>query len=122
MCTNSNCLHRFLLCHEYDPSNLHLDVHHAYFGCFYTIQNRSNFQMGASTLNMNDMLYPNMYQNNPCSKQGGLCILETFLFTLIPEGLSPFFSKNTPNLPFLAQEAQIKLFSLFCTFNCGILH
>jgi hypothetical protein len=33
-----------------------------------------------------------------------------------------FFSKNAPNLPFLAQEAQMKFFSSFCTFNCRILH
>jgi hypothetical protein len=33
-----------------------------------------------------------------------------------------FFSKNAPNLPFLAQEAQMKFFSFFYTFNCRILH
>jgi hypothetical protein len=33
-----------------------------------------------------------------------------------------FFSKNAPNLPFLAQEAQMKFFSLFFTFNCRILY
>jgi hypothetical protein len=38
------------------------------------------------------------------------CILHNFL---IPKGPRPFFSKNTPNLPFLAQEAQMNFFSLF---------
>jgi hypothetical protein len=45
-----------------------------------------------------------------------------FLFTLTPEGPRVFFSKNAPNLPFLAQEAQMNFFSLFCTFNHRILH
>jgi hypothetical protein len=38
-------------------------------------------------------------------------------FYLTPEGPRPFFSKNTPNLPFIAQEAQMKFFVHFCTFN-----
>jgi hypothetical protein len=48
---------------------------------------------------------------------------------LTPKEPRPFFVKNqghfsqkdTPNLPFLAQEAQMNFFSLFCTFNCRIL-
>jgi hypothetical protein len=40
---------------------------------------------------------------------------------LNPKGPSPFFLKNTPNLPFLAQEAQMKFILLFCTFNYRIL-
>jgi hypothetical protein len=36
---------------------------------------------------------------------------------LIPKGPRPFFSKNTSNLPFLAQEAQMKILKLCCTFN-----
>jgi hypothetical protein len=32
---------------------------------------------------------------------------------LIPKGQRPFFSKNTSNLPFLAQEAQTILFYFF---------
>jgi hypothetical protein len=32
-----------------------------------------------------------------------------------------FFLKNVPNLPFLAQEAQMNFFSFFRTFNCMIL-
>jgi hypothetical protein len=32
-----------------------------------------------------------------------------------------FFSKNAPNLPFLAQEAQMNFFPLFGTFNRRIL-
>jgi hypothetical protein len=32
-----------------------------------------------------------------------------------------FFSKDAPNLPFLAQEAQMRFFSLFCTSNRRIL-
>jgi hypothetical protein len=32
---------------------------------------------------------------------------------LIPRGPWPFFLKNTPNLPFLAQEAQMKFFLNF---------
>jgi hypothetical protein len=40
---------------------------------------------------------------------------------LIPKGLRPFFSKNTPNLPFQAQEAQMIFILFFCTFNCKIL-
>jgi hypothetical protein len=42
-------------------------------------------------------------------------------YLLIPKGLGVFFSKNSPNLPFLAQEAKMNFFSLFCTFNCRIL-
>jgi hypothetical protein len=41
---------------------------------------------------------------------------------LTPKGPRVFFSKNAPNLPFLAQEAQMNFFSLFCTFNHRILH
>jgi hypothetical protein len=40
---------------------------------------------------------------------------------LTPKGPRPFFSKNTPNLPFLAQEAQMKYFLLFFTFSYRIL-
>jgi hypothetical protein len=40
--------------------------------------------------------------------------------TLKAQGV--FLSKNAPNLPFLAQEAQTILFSLFCTFNRRILY
>ena len=47
-----------------------------------------------------------------------LTLIDLFL---IPKGLSPFFSKNTPNLPFLAQEVQMNFFLLFCTFNHRIL-
>jgi hypothetical protein len=36
--------------------------------------------------------------------------------------LTPFFSKNTPKLPFLVEEAQMNFyFYFFCTFNCRIL-
>jgi hypothetical protein len=38
-------------------------------------------------------------------------------YGLTPKGPSPFFSKSTPNLPFLAQEVQMNFFSLFFTFN-----
>jgi hypothetical protein len=34
------------------------------------------------------------------------------LLQLIPKGPKVLFSKNAPNLPFLAQEAQMKFFSL----------
>jgi hypothetical protein len=35
---------------------------------------------------------------------------------LIPKGLRPFLSKNTPNRPFLAQEAQKKSYFIFLHF------
>jgi hypothetical protein len=39
---------------------------------------------------------------------------------LIPKGSRSFFSKNTPNLPFLAHEAQINfLFYFFALSNIG---
>jgi hypothetical protein len=41
----------------------------------------------------------------------------TLTFDLTPKGPRVFFSKNAPNLPFLAQEAQMIFFSLFFTFN-----
>jgi hypothetical protein len=41
--------------------------------------------------------------------------------SLTPKGPRVIFSKNAPNLPFLAQEAKMNFFSLFCTFNCRIL-
>jgi hypothetical protein len=37
--------------------------------------------------------------------------------TLTPKGPSPFFSKNTPNLPFLAQEAQTNTFFTYFHFQ-----
>jgi hypothetical protein len=41
---------------------------------------------------------------------------------LTPKGQSSFFSKNTPKLPFLVQEAQTKkMFFFFCIFNRKIL-
>jgi hypothetical protein len=44
------------------------------------------------------------------------------LFKLLPtifplKDRGHFFQKNTPNLPFLAQEAQMNFFKLFFTFN-----
>jgi hypothetical protein len=45
--------------------------------------------------------------------------VSTFYTKLTPKGPRVFFSKNTPNLPFLAQEAQMKFFSLFCTSTVG---
>jgi hypothetical protein len=41
---------------------------------------------------------------------------------LTPKGPRGVFLQNAPNLPFLAQEAQMNFFSLFFTFNCRILH
>jgi hypothetical protein len=42
---------------------------------------------------------------------------------LTPKGLRGVFSKkNTPNRPFLAQEALLNFFSFFCTFNRRILY
>jgi hypothetical protein len=58
------------------------------------------------------MAYPN-------SKNG----LKNGLHSLGVKGLWLFFlfSKNTPKLPFLTQEAQMKKHILFCTFNHKIL-
>jgi hypothetical protein len=44
--------------------------------------------------------------------------LPKHLHCLTRKGPRPFFSKNTPNLPFLAQEAQMKFFLLFCIGSC----
>jgi hypothetical protein len=43
----------------------------------------------------------------------GLAILKKFMQALIPKGPRPFFLKNTPNLPFLSQEAQMNFFYFF---------
>jgi hypothetical protein len=40
---------------------------------------------------------------------------------LNPKGPRPFFCKNTPNLPFLAQEAQMIFLIYFFIFNLRIL-
>jgi hypothetical protein len=43
-----------------------------------------------------------------------------FKHFLTPKGLRPFFSKNTPNLSFLAQEAQMNLsFYFFALSTIG---
>jgi hypothetical protein len=52
---------------------------------------------------------------------GMICLVLYDICLLTPKGPRVFFSKNAPNLPFLAQEAKTKYFSLFCTFNCKIL-
>jgi hypothetical protein len=38
---------------------------------------------------------------------------------LTPKGPRVFFSENAPNLPFLAQEAQMNVFSLFVLSTVG---
>jgi hypothetical protein len=44
-------------------------------------------------------------------------ILNLLLKSLTPKGPRPFFSKNAPNLPFLAQDAQMIFFSIFLHFQ-----
>jgi hypothetical protein len=47
------------------------------------------------------------------------CRTKSKKINLTPKGLRPFFSKNTPNLPFLAQEAQMNFFKLFALSTVG---
>jgi hypothetical protein len=42
--------------------------------------------------------------------------------SITPKGPRGDFLQKHSNLPFLAQEAQMNIFSLFRIFNCGILH
>jgi hypothetical protein len=55
-----------------------------------------------------------------------VCVLRGVLYFglvyLTPRGLRVLFPKNTPNRPFLAQEALLNSFSFFCTLNRRILY
>jgi hypothetical protein len=48
-----------------------------------------------------------------------IIFLKKILSNLTPKGPRVFFSKNAPNLPFLAQEEKMKFFSLFAFSTIG---
>jgi hypothetical protein len=64
------------------------------------------------------MVFEFGYAEDMLNLQQCMASLLLLLF-LTPKGPSPFFSKNTSKLPFLAQEAQMKFYYIFALSTIG---